>query len=44
VTVVPGPVGQPVSDGILLPHAGARLVGPSWSEWLQSVPIPQRTA
>jgi uncharacterized protein YbjT (DUF2867 family) len=44
VTIVPGPVGQPVSDGILLPHDGARLVGPSWSEWLETVPVPQRTA
>lgn len=44
VNVVPGPVGQPVSGGILLPHAGARLVGPSWSEWLERVPVPQRIA
>ncbi|QGN32952.1 SDR family oxidoreductase [Microlunatus sp. Gsoil 973] len=44
VTVVPGPVGKPVADGILLPHPGARLVGPSWSEWLETVPVPQRTA
>jgi hypothetical protein len=44
VTIVPGPVGQPVADGILLPHEGAHLVGPSWAEWLETVPVPQRTA
>lgn len=39
VTVVPAPVGDPVHDGILLPGADARLVGPSFEEWLADVEL-----
>lgn len=34
VEVVPGPVGDMVRDGVLLPGQDAHLVGPSFEEWL----------
>lgn len=34
VTVVAGPVGDLVRDGVLLPHDGAALVGPTFTQWL----------
>ncbi len=37
VTVVPGPVGELVRDGVLLPGPDAHLVGPSFEEWLDAV-------
>jgi uncharacterized protein YbjT (DUF2867 family) len=37
VKVVPGPIGDPVRDGVLLPGQDAHLVGPSFDEWLASV-------
>jgi uncharacterized protein YbjT (DUF2867 family) len=35
VEVVAGPVGDLVRDGVLLPGKDARLVGPSFEEWLE---------
>ena len=36
VTVVAGPVGDLVRDGVLLPHVGAALVGPTFTQWLST--------
>ena len=36
VTVVAGPVGDLVRDGVLLPHDGAVLVGPTFTQWLST--------
>ena len=36
VTVVAGPVGDLVRDGVLLPHDGAALVGPTFTQWLST--------
>lgn len=44
VQVVPAPVGEPVRDGILLPGAGAHLVGPTFEEWLAAVTVPAPAA
>lgn len=44
VQVITAPTGPAVQDGILLPHQGARLVGPDFEGWLATVPVPQRTA
>jgi hypothetical protein len=44
VTVVAVPVGEAVRDGILLPHEGAHLVGPTFATWLETVPVPARIA
>jgi uncharacterized protein YbjT (DUF2867 family) len=38
VRVVPGPVGEAVRDGILLPGPDAVLVGPTFGEWLAARP------
>ena len=40
VSIVAAPVGDAVRHGILLPGSQARLVGPSFAEWLASVPVP----
>jgi uncharacterized protein YbjT (DUF2867 family) len=40
VSIVAAPVGDAVRHGILLPGSRARLVGPSFAEWLASVPVP----
>ena len=40
VSIVAAPVGEAVRHGILLPGPQARLVGPSFAEWLASVPVP----
>jgi len=34
--VVAGPVGDLVRDGVLLPHDGAALVGPTFTQWLST--------
>src|SRR5918995_5274537 len=36
VTVVADPVGDLVRDGVLLPHDGAVLVGPTFTQWLST--------
>jgi dTDP-4-dehydrorhamnose reductase len=38
VQVIPGPVGDAVRDGILLPGPDAVLVGPTFDEWLAAHP------
>jgi uncharacterized protein YbjT (DUF2867 family) len=38
VQVTAGPIGDAVRDGILLPAAGAVLVGPTFDEWLAARP------
>jgi uncharacterized protein YbjT (DUF2867 family) len=40
VSIVAAPVGDAVRHGILLPGSQVRLVGPSFAEWLASVPVP----
>ena len=40
VSIVAAPVGDAVRHGILLPGSQAHLVGPSFAEWLASVPVP----
>ena len=40
VSIVAATVGDAVRHGILLPGSRARLVGPSFAEWLASVPVP----
>ena len=40
ISIVAAPVGDAVRHGILLPGSQARLVGPSFAEWLASVPVP----
>jgi uncharacterized protein YbjT (DUF2867 family) len=40
VSIVAAPVGDAVRRGILLPGSRARLVGPTFAEWLASVPVP----
>ncbi len=42
VRVVPGPVGDAVRDGILLPGPDAVLVGPTFDEWLAAHPAATR--
>jgi len=34
--VAAGPVGDLVRDGVLLPHDGAALVGPTFTQWLST--------
>jgi dTDP-4-dehydrorhamnose reductase len=41
VSIVAAPVGDAVRHGILLPGSRARLVGPTFAEWLASVPVPR---
>lgn len=43
VDVVVAPVGAMVRDGVLLPNDGARLVGPTFAEWL-STTVPEGDA
>lgn len=37
VTVVPAPVGELASDGVLLPGTDAHMVGPNFEEWLAGI-------
>src|ERR671921_488277 len=41
VSIVAAQVGDAVRHGILLPGSQAHLVGPSFAEWLASVPVPR---